>query len=275
MSVALSIPIRNESAQLAARNGEQTFWEVRAETQWGRYITAIERAAILSAQATFNRPGKCLDIGCEGGRWSTLLSGLGWQMTGIDIDPKTLRLCQERNRSMRCVLVGEGDRPFPIETDSMDLLLCLEVRVADFSWFPAEAARVLRPGGKLVGTSLNLLSWRGVAGTLKSTVNRCDRHYVKAYSSLRNSLRENGFHVDSARGCCWAPFGRESNSSWISLAAKMERWLRLDKLTDISPWVIYSATLSSPADAISSHKEGAATDGSDRHATGERTCVYC
>ena len=47
---------------------------------------------------------------------------------------------------------------------------------------------------------------------------------------------ENGFHVDSARGCCWSVRAKATLVGF-SLAAKMGRWLRLDKLTAISPWV--------------------------------------
>lgn len=255
MSVVSSMTAQNDAATPAVRNSEQTFWEARAETRWGRYITAIVRQAILAAHAKFSRPGKCLDVGCEGGRWCKLLDDIGWQVTGIDVNPVALGLCQERHRSVRCILVDKADRQFPVETASIDLLLCLEAPVADCPWFPGEAARVLRPDGQLVGTCLNLTSWRAFPRNLKSAVTRSRRFYVKSYLSLTKSLRSCGLHIDSARGCCWAPFGRESNSRWIPAATKVERWLRLDKLTAISPWVIYNATRLPPANERNRHVE--------------------
>jgi hypothetical protein len=66
--------------------------------------------------------------------------------------------------------------------------------------------------------------------------------HFKSFSSQCKSLWANGIHIDSARGFCWASFGRESNSRFITVATSFESWLKLDKFTAVSPWVIYTAT---------------------------------
>jgi len=42
--------------------------------------------------------GSVLDIGCGSGIWSVKLAARGWEVTGIDLVPKALRLARERAR---------------------------------------------------------------------------------------------------------------------------------------------------------------------------------
>ena len=221
-----------------------TFWETAADTRWGNYITEIERTALLAAHAAFPKPGAGLEVGCEGGRWSRMLADLGWQMTATDVDAAVLDVCQARNPSVHCVLVSPDDQQFPVGPASVDLLLCLEVPpVVNQSWFFAEAARVVKPGGKLVGNLNNLLSWRGAAVKLKSTLGRRRQFYATTYPAFRRSLRAHGFTIDAAQGCCWPPFGRHSDSRLVPLATGLEQTFGLQRLPSISPWVVYTATL--------------------------------
>ena len=221
----------------------QTFWENTAETRWGNYITRIERQALLAAHSAFAQPGNGLEIGCEGGRWTRMLSDLGWQMTATDIDPQALQLCQERNPAVHCVLVQPDDQELPAATASVDLLLRLEVPPLDTcAWFHSEAARVLKRGGKLVGTLNNLLSWRGAAVSLKSKLLHRRHFYSVTFPAFQKTLAEHGFSIDTADGCCWPPFGRQSNSRLVPAAIALERAFGLRRLPSISPWVVYIAT---------------------------------
>ena len=171
-----------------------------------------------------------------------MLADLGWHVTGLDVDPVMVQLCQRRNPTVECVLVGADDCKFPIESSSIDLLACIEVAVVDYPWFASEAARVLKPGGKLVGVALNSGSWRGVAANVKSTITGSQWYYFQTYTAFQRALLKQGFRIDTARGCCWWPFGRQSNSRFVPLAVEIERALGLEKLTRISPWVVYIAT---------------------------------
>jgi len=220
----------------------QTLWERAAESRWGKYLTEIEEQALLTAHHYFQAPGVGLEVGCEGGRWCRLLASLGWQMIGTDVNPETLRLCQERSPGVRCVLVDKHDESFPVDAQSIDLLLCMEVPVVEAPWFAGEAQRVLKPGGLLVGNLLNRSSWRGIATNVKSVLRGHPRYYNQRYAPLRASLRKHGFSLVHERGFGWAPFGRLSESPWIATAANWEHRLGLHRLVRISPWVAFVAT---------------------------------
>jgi hypothetical protein len=71
--------------------GQDTYWESIAQTRWGSYITEIEKRAILKSNNLSKKPSNALEIGCEGGRWSKLLSDLGWNMTCTDINSNIWR----------------------------------------------------------------------------------------------------------------------------------------------------------------------------------------
>src|SRR5574341_2375579 len=105
-----------------------TYWENIATTKWGCYITAIERRALLRATEMSRNPTVALEIGCEGGRWSKLLAELGWNIICTDVDATSLTLCQRRIPQAKCILVSPDDPKIPCESDSIGLLLCLEVR---------------------------------------------------------------------------------------------------------------------------------------------------
>ncbi|MEX2315983.1 MAG: class I SAM-dependent methyltransferase [Pirellulales bacterium] len=220
-----------------------TFWENVAETRWGQYVTEIERRAVLAAEAACGRPGVGLEIGCEGGRWCRLLCERGWTMIGTDTNADALRLCQQRNESVQCIHVAPQQETFPVESRSIDLLLCIEVSVINRPWFLDEAQRALMPGGVFVGSFNNLFSWRGVASNAKSKFNGTDSYYHASYSSFRRSLRGHGFTVVEEQGYCWPPFGRKSDSAWVPVGAKLERWTGVQRMPILSPWIIFTAAL--------------------------------
>src|SRR6202035_3860823 len=110
-------------ATMIRETPEMTFWEKAAATTWGRYITEVEKRAIMRGQSLAGKPTGALEIGCEGGRWSKLLSDLGWEMTCTDVDAQVLKLCQLRLPTASCIVVEPGSREIPCETNSIGLLL--------------------------------------------------------------------------------------------------------------------------------------------------------
>jgi SAM-dependent methyltransferase len=220
-----------------------TYWESTAETRWGRYVTQLEHEALMTVASEFAQPGVGLEIGCEGGRWCRMLADLGWQMTATDVNASAVRMCQERNPAVNCIVVDPNDKTFPAATESIDLLVCMEVEaVTNSEWFFDEAARVLRTGGRLVGTHSNLLSWRGAIGKLRSTVRGSYEFYATTYGHFRHALINRGFTISEEQGCCWPPFERDSNSRAIPAAVAIEQALGLRRLPAISPWIVYRAT---------------------------------
>lgn len=224
-----------------------TYWERAATTRWGRYLTDAERRNLLAAMALVTRDGaQAMEVGCEGGRWSRYLLDRGWSVTGTDIDPNVLETCQERLPAMSTVLVSVDDERIPAETGSLDFLLVYEVQtVMQAGWFPAEAARVLKPGGVLAFTMHNPMSARGLVYLIlnRTGLRRRSGHYYEgpSYRALRHAFRCQGLEPVREEGVAWFPFQRESNSALIPTVAKIEKVTGLRRLVSVSPWVIGTA----------------------------------
>jgi SAM-dependent methyltransferase len=217
-------------------------------TRWGRYLTKIEQRAISEGLRLFKGPSAALEVGCQGGRWSAMLADKGWRLTCTDVDDTTLHSCQTRIPAANCILVKPEDQQIPCATGSAELLLCIEVfPVIDSDWFAAEARRVLRPGGVLVGVFLNRRSLRGLFVLLRNKVaaSQCPPYashlYSHSYIQWKSKLQRLMFEVIFERGFCWFPFPRESNSPLIPLCTVAERALGLQHLSGFSPWVAFVA----------------------------------
>ncbi len=224
-----------------------TWWErIATSTKWGSYISYIEKKAILKGESLAGSPQRALEIGCESGRWSELLSQMGWEMTCIDVDSQSLSRCQQRLPNAKCILATPDDRSLPCDSSSASLLLCIEVDpVIDSDWFLPEAERVLTKDGILVGIFWNTFSWRGLAGRTKSALFGGTQYYHFMWMSWKKRFRAQGFEVVSEEGFCWAPFTRESNSFLVPAFTRMERELGLNRLIALSPWIAFVARRSS------------------------------
>jgi len=220
---------------------EIPYWEELATSRsYVRYRSDIERSAIVQALPSAPASTTALEIGCEGGRWSKLLSDLGWQMICTDIDQKALALCQQRVPSARCILVRREDARFPCDTESVGLAICIEVPpVVHADWFVDEAFRVLQPGGVFVGVAWNRISWRG----LNDYTRRREYWYWwgVSYQDLRKRLCTRGFTMLHELGFAWPPFKNTGNSPLVPVAASIERYLGLRKLVSLSPLVVFVA----------------------------------
>jgi hypothetical protein len=104
-----------------------TYWEKIAATKWGSYVTDLERFAILKAHELSNTPKIAFEIGVDGGRWSKLLADLGWRLICTDVNEETLAICQKRISTAHCVLVKPDANRLPSHSESISLLLCMEV----------------------------------------------------------------------------------------------------------------------------------------------------
>jgi SAM-dependent methyltransferase len=215
-----------------------TVWERVANRRWGTYTSEIARQAILRSHGLVGKPTNALEIGCEGGRWSLLLTSLGWKMTCVDTDHEALKLCQKRIPTATCVLANATDERIPCEADSMDLLLCMEVApVVQAPWFISEGCRILRDGGLMVGVFWNRLSLRGAF-----VRHRGDKdHYKHAYAAWKRKMSNHGMHIIYEEGYCWFPFHRTSDSVYIPFFTLLEKSLGLRKLTRFSPWIAFIA----------------------------------
>jgi SAM-dependent methyltransferase len=222
-------------------------------TRWGRYLTGLEHDAISMALRTFSVPGEALEVGCQGGRWVEMLAGNGWRVACTDVDEIALRACQVRTPSAKCILVSSHDRTIPAADASADLLLCIEiVPVIHSDWFPAEAQRVLRPGGALVSVILNRRSLRGLFVLIREKLGLARPYkdapflYTRSYKPWKRQMQRLAFQFEFERGCCWFPFSRQSDSALIPVSIATERGLGLHRLTSLSPWVVFVARKTNP-----------------------------
>jgi SAM-dependent methyltransferase len=224
----------------------RTYWEEVATTRWGKYTSRVAERTILEALDRTGDAGTALEVGCEGGRWSKLLSDLGWSIICTDVDRRALALCQERIPAARCIHVNPEDQALPCKPSSLGLILCVEVfPVIESDWFLREAHRTLTPGGLVVGVALNRWSLRGLL--VRAMERRRDdtekdhAHYTVPYPLLRWRLKEEGFTIRYERGYCWFPFSRESNSFLVPMFTRLEELLGLPRLRLLSPWVAFIA----------------------------------
>ncbi len=216
-----------------AQSFAETYWEQIGSTcRWGRYLSALEEREILAAAAEFE-PGLVLEVGCDGGRWCTLLAERGWNIVGTDVNPTALAVA--RRWVPRGLFVEAGSDELPAAAGSVRLLLAIQVpAVAHTDWFVREAGRVLEPGGALVFSINNRSSWRALK-------HNAPGEYPESYTSFRRRLSKRGLFVDRARGAAWFPFHRTSDSALVGRAVGIEETLRLSALPQLSPLVVGTA----------------------------------
>lgn len=71
-----------------------TPWEDMASLPISKQISVLLDREQQERQAPY---GRALDLGCGNGNWSIELARRGWQVTGLDIVPKALRIARKRS----------------------------------------------------------------------------------------------------------------------------------------------------------------------------------
>ena len=218
------------------------FYDRVAETRWGKYLSSVERDVILAAHQLCGVPTVALDVGAAGGRWSELLAERGWEIICTDINASSLERCRERIPGATCIRANPHDTTLPCATESIGLLLCIEVfQVIPNAWFISEASRTLKPNGLIVGVFNNKLSWRGYIHHVLSVARNQFDYYDTSYYQWRRKLREAGFQVMREEGLCWFPLSRTSDSPLVSLCTSVESRIGLRHLPIVSPWIVFTA----------------------------------
>jgi len=110
--------------------------------------------ATLADEIDFKTAPLVLDVGAGAGALSTKLKAAGLNVTACDLDVDNFDV-----PGVKCLQV-DGAGIWPYEDNSLDAVLAVEVleHIDGHEPFFSEAARVLKPGGKLLFTTPNMLS---------------------------------------------------------------------------------------------------------------------
>ena len=94
--------------------------------------------------------GRLLDLACGTGINLRRLADVGWSVTGVDVSADQLRLARQRAPEAAEIIQADVTT-LPFVDESFDAVACslLHTDVEDFAAVCREAARVLRPGGRL------------------------------------------------------------------------------------------------------------------------------
>lgn len=216
----------------------------------GQYLDTVERQFILSTLARDPSVHRLVDLSGGSGRIAIPLVQHGFDVTVTDVSIIPLRRLRQKDRSIRAELVDPAASMLPLADASVDAALCIQVPfyVEDGrNWFFREVHRIIRPGGWLIMTSTNRLSYKGWLRRLLLVLGRMEPQswhrfeYVSTPVDLETRLHTAGFTVERHLGYNWAPTLRFSDTGLLPVYAAIERLVGLDRMPALSPWVITSA----------------------------------
>ncbi|GGB13127.1 bifunctional 2-polyprenyl-6-hydroxyphenol methylase/3-demethylubiquinol 3-O-methyltransferase UbiG [Allosediminivita pacifica] len=130
------------------------------EIRWVRTLKNLVPARMRWFSRHVRWTGKrVLDVGCAGGFMAEALAGAGAEVTGIDPAEKALKAARAhaaRNGLSISYDRGSGEN-LPYDDGTYDAVVCVDVleHVDDPLRVLAEAARVLRPGGRFFYDTIN------------------------------------------------------------------------------------------------------------------------
>lgn len=142
---------------LAARAADQNWADSVAGDMERHYSPGRTWEALARAALPLLQPGDVLDIASGDGVTAELIGPHARSFVCLDTSPKVVAAARERLNRFPQVEVLEGDMhalPFPKPRFDLVLLMHALTYAAKPALALAEAARVLRPGGRLLATCL-------------------------------------------------------------------------------------------------------------------------
>lgn len=123
-------------------------------TPFGREKATMGLGALLPP---YQAGGRLLDIGCGNGYYLAVMKELGWEVAGIEIDPKAAEVAKSRFD----ILVHQGNlENAPFDDRSFDVITMSHVieHIPDPIRFIINAAKLLKPSGQMVIITPNVQS---------------------------------------------------------------------------------------------------------------------
>ena len=144
---------------LAERRAESERFFATAAGQWDRLRSELfgTRTELLPLTALLDPAWRVADLGCGTGHFSLAVAPFVRDVIAVDASPAMLRSAKARLAGCGNVMVRRGAlEALPVEDASVDLacLVLVLPYVSDPAPVIAEAARILRPGGRLLITDL-------------------------------------------------------------------------------------------------------------------------
>lgn len=152
------------AAVLAMRASDQNWADSVAGDMERHYSPGRTWEALARSALPLLQPGDVLDIASGDGVLAELLAPHSHRYVCLDASTKVVAAASERLRKLRNVEVREGDMhalPFAPETFDLVVLMHALTYAEQPAQAVAEAARVLRPGGRVLLTSLARHEHRG------------------------------------------------------------------------------------------------------------------
>jgi SAM-dependent methyltransferase len=178
-------------SQALPLTGERTVPGIPAENYWFRR----HEIAYLFVLSHVTRK-RVLEVGCGEGYGTALLATTASEVVGLDYDPLTIAHAAVHYPQAR--FVRGNLAALPLQSGSVDAVVTLQVieHVWNHNEFVRECLRVLRPGGLLLVTTPNRLTF---SPGLETPVNPFHTKEFTA-AELADLLTRNGFAVRQALG---------------------------------------------------------------------------
>jgi len=188
------MPLANANIKVTADKLSRFDFDVAADAydQWyetaeGAMYDRLERKVISRFLRQNVQVMKLLEVGCGTGHWSQFFSDCGFEVTGVDISERMIKIAQGKNMANASFQLADG-HSLPFEDKSFDVTAAITTLefVRDAELVLREMARCTRkPSGQLLIGVLNALA--------RLNRNRKQRHgspYAKARLFSPNQLKE-------------------------------------------------------------------------------------
>jgi SAM-dependent methyltransferase len=192
--------------------GERTVPGLPRENYWFRRHEAAYRVLLEEIYGDI-----VLEIGAGEGYGAALLSARAQRLIALDYDRATIAHLARRYVGARLTPVQANLASLPITDRSVDVIVCLQVieHVWDHPQFVLECRRVLRPGGRVVISTPNRLSFSPDSDGTQHPQNPFHSHEFIA-AELSDLLRSCDLSIDSVRGLDAGPALVELDSRYAA-----------------------------------------------------------